>query len=220
MSKIAILSANLGKFDEPAVHAAQGMDCDRFVFDDDNFPPRANAMAPRLQAKIPKMFGWQLVPGYDYYLWLDGNISLADPDAVKFFYDACQGYDLVVFRHAKRPNIRQEVRYTRKGINQQSSYMVGRYVNELHAQQYGAIQSDKSYVDDLLVNGGAFIYRDTPTVRSMFKEWWYNITRYIVQDQISFPYAIKTNGVKANILPDNIHECKYLSLKGHNYHAK
>src|SRR5665213_2637797 len=140
MPKIAILSANLNSFDNPAEHVPQSMGYDQHIFTDDNFPPRDKAMTPRLQAKIPKFFGWQLVPGFNFYLWIDGNLSLAHPDALKYFYDACQGYDIVVLRHPRRPNIRQEVRYTRKGINQQSMYIVGRYDQEWLKEQYAAVQ--------------------------------------------------------------------------------
>ena len=218
--KIAVISASLGGFDKPNIHVPQSIPCDYFNFTDDNFPPRDKAMTPRLQAKIPKMFGWQLKPGYDYYLWIDGNLSLAHPDALKYFYDNCQGYDIVVLRHPRRPNIRQEVRYTRKGINQQSTYIVGRYDQEWLKEQYSAVQADKDYTDDLLVNGGIFMYRNTPAVHAMFKEWWFNVTRYIIQDQISFPYALKKSGIKVNVLPDVFSECWYLKLAGHNHHAK
>lgn len=217
---ITTLSANLNSFDKPTDHVPQSMYSDQFVFTDENFPPRERAMTPRLQAKIPKFFGWQLRPGYDYYLWLDSNISLAHEDALQYFYDNCQGYDIVVLRHPRRPNIRQEVRYTRKGINQQSLYVLGRYEGEWHKEQYAAIQSDRDFKDDLLVNGGVFMYHNTPAVHAMFKEWWYHVTRYIIQDQISFPYVLKKSGLKINILPIDIYNCQYLKFTGHKYHAK
>ncbi len=219
-TKIAVISASLGGFDKPSQHVKQSIPCDYFNFTDENFPPRVCAMTPRLQAKIPKMFGWQLVPNYDYYIWIDGNLCLADPEAVAYLHTKCQGHDIVVLKHPRRPNIRQEVRYTRKGINQQSMYIVGRYNNEWLKEQYAAVQADKEYVDDLLVNGGIFMYRNTPAVQAMFKEWWYHVTRYIIQDQVSFPYALKKSGVKINILPDVFSDCWYLKVAGHNYHAK
>lgn len=189
-----------------------------FLFTDENFPPR-KSLTPRLQAKIPKMFGWQLVPGYDSYLWLDGNITLTR-EGQEHLTKELEGHDIVVLRHPTRPNIRQEVRYTRKGINQQSIYMLNRYQNEYLKELYEIIERDKDYVDDLLVIGGIFLYRNTPEVQEMMKEWWYYVTRYIVQDQISFAYVLKKSGLKVKVLNDDFKDCKWITIKGHKSDAR
>ena len=213
--KIAVITAGLGGFDKTEPPVPQSMDYDYFLFTNENFPPRFNAMTPRLQAKIPKFFGWQMAPNYDYYLWIDANLALTNPDSLKYFFDNCQNYDVVVLKHPGRPNIRQEVRYTRKGLNQQSMYMVGRYTNELLKEQYEVIEGDKDYIDDLLVIGGVFMYRNIPEVHKMLKEWWYNVTRYIIQDQISFAYVLKKSGLRVNVRPDKYNDCPYLGGRTH-----
>ena len=217
--RIALITANLGGFDKAVPPVPQSIGYDYFLFTDENFPPRFNAMTPRLQAKIPKFFGWQMVPGYDYYFWLDGNLTLTSPDSLKYFFDNCQNYDIVVLKHTRRPDIRQEVRYTRKGINQQSKYIIGRYENELLKEQYDVIRADRDFADDLLVCGGIFMYRNTPEVQQMLKEWWYHVSRYIIQDQISFPYILKKSRLRVNVRPDKYNDCPYLRSKGHVHHA-
>lgn len=202
----------------PNQHASQSMAYDYFMFTDKNFLPRFKAMTPRLQAKIPKFFGWQLAPGYDYYLWIDGSLTLSNPDSLKYFYDHGQGYDVVVLKHPTRPDIRQEVRYTRKGINQQSLYIKGRYDNELLKEQYGAIRADKDFIDDILLTGGIFMYKNVPEAHQMLKEWWYHVSRYIINDQISFPYVLKKSGLKINIMPDLYH-CSYVTTNDHKYRS-
>lgn len=225
MNKIALISANLGGLDKPPAHVPQSIAYDDFMFTDRNFPPRFNAIVPRLQAKIPKFFGWQMAPGYEYYMWIDGNFSLSSTDSLKYFYDACQGYDIVVLKHPKRPNIRQEARYVRKGLNQKgknpgSKYIIARYENELLKEQMDEIESDKDFKDDMLVIGGAFMYRDTPEIRNMLKEWWYHVSRYIIQDQIAFPYVLKKSGVKIHILEDVFSDSPYLKHEGHRANSK
>lgn len=217
MQKIAVVSASLGGFDKTFDNSPQSVDHDFHLFTDDNFPARNKSMTPRLQSKIPKCFAWQLKSGYDSYMWLDGNIRLSHPDSLKYFANALEGYDMVFLRHPGRPNIRQEVRYTRKGINQQSMYMLSRYPGEQLAELYDLISRDQNYIDDLLVIGGMFMYRDTPAVREMFKEWFYYQCRYILQDQISLPYVLKKSGVKFNVLPDVYDESPYLTTVKHKY---
>lgn len=206
LREVAVLQASLGGIDNLTPRP------DYFQFTDTNFPPR-KSLTPRLQAKIPKLFGWELVPNYEYYLWLDGNLSLIDEGA--YLRQQIEDYDIVVLRHPTRPNIRQEVRYTRKGINQQSLYMLDRYEGEFLKELYDLVQKDKEYVDDLLVIGGVFLYRNIPKVHEMMKEWWYYITRYIVQDQISFAYVLKKSGLRIKILEDDFSNCEWLTVKRH-----
>jgi len=212
---IAVLQANLNGLDSPCKHEIQSLQHDYHLFDDNTHPSRLNALKPRLQAKIPKMFGWELKKGYDIYLWLDGNISLNHSKTLQYFYDQIQGNDIVVLRHPRHPNIRQEVRYTRKGINQQSIYMVSRYQGEYLQELYDVIRKDKSYVDDLLVIGGVFMYRNTPEVQKMFKEWWYYVSRFCIQDQISFAYVLKKSGIKIKVLDHIYDQWDYLKVTKH-----
>lgn len=103
--RILVVSANLGGFDKPSDHVEQkdvGAEVDYYTFNDENFPPRDKAMTPRLQARLPKCFAWQIRPGYDYYLWIDGNLTLKDPHSLKHFVDMLQGHDLVALQHHRR----------------------------------------------------------------------------------------------------------------------
>ena len=218
--KFAVITGSFGGIDKISTHEAQTIPYDYHLFTEENFPLRSKAMTPRLQAKIPKMFGWQLAPGYDYYLWADGNIKLAKPDTLEYFYKQTEDHDITVIRHHRRPNIRQEVRYLRKGLRQQSIYLVNRYENELWAEQYKAIQKDKDYVDDLLVLGGIFMYRNTPQVQGMFKEWWYQVTRYNVQDQISFAYVLKKANLKIKVLDHDCTRWDMINLQRHYNNQK
>jgi len=213
--RVAIIQASLGGIDREVEHTLQTIPYDHHLFTDENFPLRDKAMTPRLQAKIPKMFGWQLRPGYETYLWLDGNLKLSRPDSLEYYLNELGDNDILVLRHPSRPNIRQEVRYTRKGINQQSMYILSRYPGELLAELYDLIEKDKEYVDDLLVIGGIFLYRDTPKIREMLKEWFYYQCRYILQDQISFAYVLKKSGVKYKVLDDVYDNTPYLKIIRH-----
>ena len=214
---IAVASASLGGFDKTVAHEPQTLPHETYSWKDDNFPPRDKSMSPRLQSKIPKCFAWQLAPNHETYLWLDGNIKLTRPDSLQHFVDELGDNDFLVLRHPTRPNIRQEVRYTRKGIKQESLYMLGRYPNELLAEMYKIVENDKDYVDDLLAIGGVFMYRNTPAVQNAMKEWWYYISRYIVQDQLSFAYVLKKSGIKLKVIDEDFNNSPFIKLVRHNY---
>lgn len=218
---VAVLSANLGGIDVPLKHVEQSVPHDYHLFTDKNFLPRVKAMTARLQAKIPKYFGWQLKPGYDFYLWIDGNLTLSHKDSLKYLLDNCQDYDIVVLKHPRRDTIYWEYRYLWRAFNSRTSsnYLTSRYENELWDEQYAVIKADKDYVDDLLVNGGVFMYRNTPEVHQMFKEWWYHVSRYLIMDQLSFAYVLKKSGLRLNVLPDDFSNCWFLENKRHRIHG-
>jgi len=216
-SNICVISANLGGFDTPQAHVPQSIPCDFYTFNDGNFRPRFKAMTPRLQAKIPKFFGWQLLKGYEYYLWLDGHGVLTSPNSVRTFYEKLKDHDVVVIQHRTHPSIAHEYRYMRKGIKQKAEYIVARYENEHMRELYDEIRADTEYKDDAMVLGGMFMYRNTPAVRAMLKDWWYYVSRYAVQDQLSFVYVLKKSGLKINVLPNPI-ETKILPYVSFGHH--
>lgn len=215
--KIMVLSTSLGGFDNVAQSVPQSIEHDSHVFTDENFPPRLASLHPRMQAKLPKMFGWQLKPDYEAYLWLDGNLSLASPDSLRYFSTALEGHDVVVLQHPRRNTIWWEYRYNWRGLhnNAPSNYLTKRYTNELLDEQMAVIKEDKDYVDDLLVNGGVFMYRNTPGVQAMLKEWFYHVSRYLIMDQLSWVYVLKKSGLRLNVLPDKFDNCPWLENRRH-----
>lgn len=89
-SQVAVITADLGSLKKPPETANQTVPSDYFHFNDKNYPPRVKAMTPELQTKIVKMFSWQLVPGYDYYLWVGDTKFLANPNLVGDFLNKCK----------------------------------------------------------------------------------------------------------------------------------
>lgn len=214
MDAVAVVTTYLGRFDTPVFHVPQSLLAN---YHDYEAPLRDRSMTPRLQSKIPKMFAWQIYPKYDVYLWLDGNIRLAHKDSLKYFLDALKGYDVVVLQHPDRNTIWWEYRYNWRALynNKPSRYMQKRYLGEHLDEQMQVIKDDPDYVDDLLVNGGVFMYRNTPEVRKMLKEWWYYCSRYNISDQISWAYVLKKSGLKVNVLQDNLKDTKWLEKTRH-----
>lgn len=197
--KIAVITANLGNFETPVEYVEQSMPYTFFNFTDNNFPPRTCSMTPRLQARIVKMFGWQMVPNYDYYIWVDSSSALLHKDCVKWYIYNCA--DIAVFLHPQRNTIRQEADYIQHRLSRRCEYLTPRYKNELITEQMEVIEGDKEYIDDCLFCSTAFVYKNTKAVQDLLKEWWYHTSRFHSVDQLSLPYVIKKSGCKYNILP-------------------
>lgn len=213
--RVAVVTANLGKFDKIVEYVPQSVAYDFHRFTDENFPPRTCSMTPRLQARIVKMFHWQMVPGYEYYLWVDSSFSLLHPDSVAWFLEQCQNVDIAVLRHPMRGTIRDEATYITNRLAKGCKYTTPRYKNELAEEQLAEIFSDKSFVDDRLFASTAFIYRNSEKMQNTLKEWWYHTSRYHSVDQLSFPYVLHKFGCTVNVIPVKKHhdfKIPYLTL--------
>ena len=210
--KIAVVTANLGNFEQEIHPISQSVPVDVFKFNDTNFLPRYNALTPRLQSKIPKMFAWQMCPGYDYYIWIDGSFAFFNVDSVKWFIEQCEGVDAAFFRHPYRKTIQEESDFVRYRIKVKSRYFRPRYQNELFDGLLAEINQDKTFVDNILFASGFFIYRDCERARNMLKEWWYFTSRYNNLDQLSLPYVIHKTGCIIRIIEEDYNKSPYLTF--------
>jgi hypothetical protein len=220
MSKIVVISANLGNFDAVTEHVPQSIPADYYRFTDENFSPRKMAMTPRLQARIPKMFGWQMCQGYDYYIWIDSSLAMLHPDSIKWLLEQCTG-DIAFFIHPDRKTVAQEAEFIKKRIETGSKYLCTRYTNELIDEQLAEIQADNTYKDDLLLATGSFIYKNNPKVHALMKEWWYHTSRYHSVDQLGLPYAIYKTRCNVNVIKHELYDstCSIRVIKEHYMHT-
>lgn len=218
--KIAIISANMGNFDPIVPYVKQSVDYDFHLFTDENFPPRHCAMTPRLQARIPKCFGWQMAPDYDIYIWVDASFSLQNPDSVIWLIEQVEYDEVAVLKHPMRNSIREEADYLKKRLEQEKlgekePYVIKRYDNELVDEQLAEVFADKRYIDCILFASTVFVYRNSKHTQDMLKEWWYHISRYHCVDQLSFPYVLWKFGCSVHVIPTQHHndfKIPYLTL--------
>jgi len=214
MKKIAVITANTGNFEKPGEHVKQSLACDFYCFDDKNFPPRFNAMTPRLQARIPKMFGYQMAPNYDYYIWIDSSCILSHKDSVKWFIEHLTDSEtyvhMAVLKHPNRSTIRQEADYLKERLAKDCTYITPRYKAELIDEQMKEIESDKGFVDTNLFATTAFVYKNHKRVYKLLKEWWYHTSRYHIIDQLSLPYAIWKSSCNVRIVDHDYTKSEYM----------
>jgi hypothetical protein len=207
---IAIITANFGKFDKQIEWEKQP--CKVIKVDDFNFPLRLNAMTPRLQSKLVKMFMWDIYPNYDYYIWIDASFKMLI-GATEWLLCKLHTSDIAVIKHPFNKTIKGEYEFLKEHIH--TKYIDRRYRNELLDEQYDKIAKDKNYIDDCLFCGGIFIYKNTEAIRNMFKEWWFYTTRFHLDDQLSFPYVLKKSGCDYRIIDDDIYHLPFIPYMRH-----
>lgn len=214
--RVCVLSANLGGYDPPVPWADQvvpdGVTVEVVRLTDESFPPRPLAMTSRLQCGIPKMFGWQLRPGFDVYIWIDASRGLLRPDSVAWFLERAGDFPLMLFKHPKRDTIRQEYEFVRDKLAAGNRYLSSRYAGEWLTEQYAAVTRDPSFVDDRLYASTAFLYRPIPAVRAMLTAWWGHKSRYLLHDQLALPFVVWQSGVIPRVLTESVYDCPYFPI--------
>lgn len=215
--KIALLSANLGDFDKPIdpVEQKTKHQVDFHRWTDKNFPPIAG-LTPRLQYRIPKLFGWEMFPDYDYYIWFDGSCTFKRDDCVEWYLDQIGNSDVAFFKHMDRKTIGEEVEYINNKLEQRHPYIVKRYDNGLHNEQYKVIKNDPDYKDNKLYTSTAFIYKNTRKTQEAMVNWWYHQSRYFTVDQIVQPYVFWKVGADVKMINEHQYKIGYLSLIYHH----
>jgi len=206
---VCVLTANTGSFEEQVPYVEQSVPYDFYSFDDTNFPPRVNALTPRLQARIVKMFAHQMVPDHSVYIWLDSSMTMSHKDAISWFIEKLGTAQMAVFKHPNRNTIGEEADYLKKRLDMGCDYITPRYENELIDEQMAEIDDP----DMPLYATTAFVYRPNLHVKLALKEWWYHTSRYHSVDQLSLAYALdKYSGYfDVNVITENLFKSPYLS---------
>lgn len=192
----------MGNFDKQIDPVEQSIPFDFYRFTDKNFPPRFNSLTPRLQARIPKMFGWQMKPGYDLYIWIDSSCTLLDRDSVKWFIEKLGDADIALLKHPNRRTIQEEANYLKIRLLKNCPYITPRYKNELIDEQLKEVNPKGQ-----LFASTALIYRNNPQVIEAMKEWWYMTSRFHSIDQLSLTHAVSK--LKVNVIKEKY--SKYLT---------
>lgn len=214
MMRVALVSANLGAYDPPADWPDQivpdGVTVDVHRFTDENFPPRHKAMTSRLQCGIPKWCGPDLVRGADVYLWLDASV-IPTPIMVQWFLTHLDEADIAVFQHPARRTIREEYEFMATRMARPGErYLTERYQGEWLHEQYARIAADPTYEDSRLYASTAFAYRPTAKIRAAFWDIWAAKARWLLHDQLWFPYALSKHLCDVNVIEDNYLQCPAL----------
>lgn len=206
--KVCVLSANLGSYESAEWPWAEqivpdSVTVDIYRLNDSNFPPRTKAMTPALQCGIAKMFGWQLFPCYETYLWVDASCALTRGNEVHLWLEVLGNRDLALFKHPERNSVQEEYEFVKTKIAEGNKYLVQRYENEWLDQQYEYLKASYSHYDNNLYASTAFIYRPTARIQAALSDWWWHKSRFLLHDQLALPYVLKDRDIAPVVINQN-----------------
>ena len=215
MTRVAVISANLGAYDQPvewpALLAPPGVEVSICRLTDATYAPRPLAMTSRLQCGIPKWFGWQFIAGdSDAILWIDASCA-PTAGAVPWFLEQLGSAEVAAFAHPDRHTVREEYAFIRARMRRPGErYLTSRYQGEWLEDEFDAIRM-AGKADLPLYATTAFIYRPTARVQAAFAECFLWKARYCLHDQLAFPYVLDRHQVSVSVIYENYLKCAALT---------
>lgn len=146
--------------------------------------------AERRNAKFPKVMGWLLEPGYDFYVWHDNycEVKTHPKDIIEKYLEP--DFDMAVFKHPLRDCGYQEAMAVLHAEHQENCLRSAQFMND---NNYGPHQG--------LFEMSSFIFRNNTLMQQALMSWWELICRYTSRDQVLFPYVVNTHKLRYKILP-------------------
>lgn len=198
MTRVAVVSAIYGGYDDPAVPPEQGMPCDWVLVSDRDYDvwpwktvvePR-HGLHPRLAAKVPKARpDWYA--DADVYLWIDGNVAIDSADFVSWAVShLAGGACLAQHRSLERASVVDEAhvaepmeKYAGLPLVQQAE----RYEASGHPPDFGVWWTG--------------IMARTAGCPNFGDAWLAEMLRWSYEDQISQPYVLHLAGQRPVDIP-------------------
>lgn len=208
--KIAVITAIFGGMDTPKPFPAQSIPCDYFCFTEENSPAPLPNLPDRLKAKYFKLQAHRVLPGYDYYVWIDGNIEVKSPEFVNKMVEAA-GNGIAIQKHHERETISEEIDFILKSEN---VYLTTRYGNQPLKQEYEYYLSQGMPPVAPLYSCNIFAwwnYKNKPYPTDNFMDaWWNEVICWSWFDQSAFSFLaylesmeLKLNTVDLGPMFDN-----------------
>lgn len=171
--KVAVITANVGRFDNALSHPRQIRKCQFVFYNETNLPDEVSGMSNRMKSKYPKMQAHKLLPDFDVYIWLDARVLIRSPRFAENYLRMLTECDLVATTHPDRKCLTEEYQFMIRKIEGGDAYLRQRYLVEDLKQQLQYIRlCDFPVYEFPLFSAGISARWNIPKVNDMMDEWW------------------------------------------------
>ena len=190
--RLAVVTSIIGPFDGlPIMPASYAEAADFYVVTDRAFDPFSvwrpvccpfEHENPRIRSRFAKANLTTLFSGYEWMLWVDGNVCLLVEPTALLEAHADRDVDVAFFAHGDRRSLVEEV---------EACHRFGKDKLSIMMDELGETLANDEYKDDLLLSGSVFIGRPGGPADAFFSLWWSMIQKGSQRDQLSLPIALR-----------------------------
>ena len=199
--KIAVLTASIGEIDKPKPLVEQSVSFDYFNFNLNNLPFPLPNLNNRLKGKYLKTLSHRILPNYDIYIWIDGNVEVTSSKFVERMSDLLKKSEVAIATHPDRNNVYDELNFILDAIKHKVPYLTVRYENEPLAEELLFFEKNNFPKNYPLYACRVFARKNTNKVNNAFNDWWLRCLEFTNFDQTMFSYIAKTNKLKLSTFP-------------------
>jgi GT2 family glycosyltransferase len=172
-----------------------------------DFPRRD--LHPRMRAKFFKLFPFECpeLAKKDISIYIDGSIQITANTFIEYMLKNLNS-DILLFKHPDRNCIWDELEASRPLV---------KYKAELPAM----ISQLASYKNIYPRKGGLYacgvmVRKHTDAVKRLMGSWWWEITKWSWQDQLSFPVVCRLNKITPSVFNENQYRSGYFEVLWHD----
>jgi hypothetical protein len=227
-SKVACYTAVFGGYDSLKPHVEiEGVDW--IVFSDDaqlkdrddwqvETPERADSLYgkallaahPRLAAKVYKIVGSSLLDtldDYDFSLWVDASHEVTSPAFVDEALADLGPDGFSLFSHPHRDCIYDEAI---------ASLCVAKYAGQPIRQQVEHYRAEGYPAHNGLWACGTLARARSAKLDKAMLDWWSEIEKWSIQDQLSLPVVLDRHGIEPQPFPHNQISWRWFTMHKHS----
>ena len=129
---------------------------------------------------------------YDYFLYVDGNMIILDPDIIDKFIKELWDNDILFVRHTHRKTTKEEVDYLCT-LDRFS------YIHKSIKEQYEYYKT-QGFPDDLPLPCTGMMFFKGNMSKKFFKDWYQDVRNRQPRDQVGVCYHLRTKQIKYKLL--------------------
>lgn len=195
--KIAVVTANFGKYDSVKPIPKQSVKFDRFYFNENNKPFPSTTLNNRSKAKVYKMLTHKILPSYDIYVWLDASIRVKSSKFISNLIRPLKDDDILQFniqKHPYRNTVLEEGKFIVGKILKGSKSLSDKFTATYISEELNYIQSDL----EGLYACGIFARSNSMIANEMCEQWFIDTVIWSSCDQMSFVNNLTKFNLKIN----------------------
>lgn len=183
--KIAVITANFGKYDSVKPIPKQSVKFDRFYFNENNNPFPSTTLNNRSKAKVYKMLMHKILPSYDIYVWIDASIRVKSSKFISNLIRPLKDDDSLQFnvqKHPHRSNVYEEAKFIVDKILKGSKTLSNKFTATYIGQELNYLQPQL----EGLYACGIFARSHSMAANEMCEQWFIDTVLWSSCDQMSF----------------------------------
>jgi len=179
--KIAVVTCNIGNYDNIEPLPEQSVDYTYICFTEKNLPfPLAN-LDRRMKARYLKCQMHRYLP-QTALIWIDGRIKVTSSKFVEYMVDLLLKTDIVLPLHPERNNIMDEYSYVLEHLDKGSKYLNKRYGDQPMWEERNFMENSNPKTDVFYATG-VMARKNSVFANKIFDDCWHRQLEYSCFDQ-------------------------------------